>query len=55
MQQNVITDHYIDNILATMETRINPYKALTSYEGKNLEMPGIDPGTSRMLSGRSTI
>ena len=24
------------------------------YE-KNLEMPGIDPGTSRMLSERSTI
>ena len=22
---------------------------------KSLEMPGIDPGTSRMLSGRSTI
>ena len=25
------------------------------FESKNLEMPGIDPGTSRMLSERSTI
>ena len=24
-------------------------------KSKNLEDPGIDPGTSRMLSGRSTI
>ena len=27
----------------------------TSFEQKELEDPGIDPGTSRMLSERSTI
>ena len=35
-------------------TTINGYKGRI-HQYKSLEMPGIDPGTSRMLSERSTI
>ena len=38
--------------------KINGKKRNENYfklKSKNLEDPGIDPGTSRMLSGRSTI
>lgn len=35
MQTTLVKDHTIDNILRTMETRINPLMALTDYAGKN--------------------
>jgi hypothetical protein len=34
---------------------MNDKNLINTLRKKNLEAPGIDPGTSRMLSERSTI